>query len=102
MTFLVIVTDEARRNVNSIRQWIAERSPQGASSWTEAYRSALNKLSVDPLRPALAPESREFDIDLRQLFFRTRRGRTYRILYHVVLDTVVVLHVRGPGQRPIK
>jgi hypothetical protein len=80
---------------------IAGRSPQGAISWTEAYLSAVRKLSVDPLRPALAPESREFEFELRQLLFRTRRGRTYRILYRVDSEGVEVLHVRGPGQRPI-
>src|SRR5262245_50630092 len=99
MTFHVVVSDEAWRNVKDIVEWLARRSPQGALSWSEAYAAALAKLRHDPLRRALAPESREFEFELRQLFFRTRRGRTYRILYRVNSDSVVVLHVRGPSQR---
>jgi hypothetical protein len=34
-------------------------------------------------------------------FFKTRHGRTYRILFLLADQEVRVLRVRGPGQRPV-
>jgi hypothetical protein len=45
-----------------------------------------------------APESSRHEIDIYQVLFKTRRGRTYRALFSIVADTVYIMHVRGPGQ----
>ena len=102
MTYRVVISAEAKYNADEIHAWIAGRSQQGAATWAEAYLAALRKLGIDPLRPALASESRSFEIELRQLLFRTPRGLTYRILYRVDADVVDVLYVRGPGQKPVE
>jgi hypothetical protein len=36
------------------------------------------------------------------VIFKTRRGRAYRALFLIRGDVVFVLHVRGPGQRPLE
>jgi hypothetical protein len=76
-------------------------SPLGAARWYGAFLAAARDLSDSPERHALAPESEVLDRQVRQRFFKTRRGRTYRILFVVAADEVRVLRVRGPGQPPI-
>jgi hypothetical protein len=52
----------------------------------------------NPLAYGLAPENEYVDYELRQFFFKTRRGRTYRGVFTVVADEIRVLRIRGPGQ----
>ena len=98
MKFAVTVSDQALDDVQIILEWIAERSPAGARRWYEAYETALAKLEVDAERNALAPESKWFTHQIRQMLFKTRMGLRYRILYSISGAKVDILHVRGPGQ----
>ena len=101
MNYRVVVTAEADRNVDEIYGWIAERSPQGAAHWFAAFLEAVDSLIVEPERHPLAPESTHFSKAVRQLLFKTRRGRRYRVLFNVEGTTVSVVYVRGPGQAPL-
>lgn len=94
----VILTDEAQRNIEAIFDWISERSPDGATRWYRALLKALTRLTTDPERLPIAPESHRFDRTVRDLRFRMRSGRTYRILFTVEGEEVHVLFVRAPGQ----
>ena len=98
MRFSVEISDQAYVEVQIIYDWLAERAPAGARRWYEVYQAALDKLEMDANRYALAPESSFFQHEVRQLLFKTRKGRHYRMLYSVFGSKVVVLHVRGPGQ----
>lgn len=42
------------------------------------------------------------DFELRQILFKTRRGRVYRAVYFIEVETVFVVRVRGPRQAPIE
>jgi hypothetical protein len=46
----------------------------------------------------LATEGPRRNRQIRESYFRTRRGRTYRILFAIVEQDVRVLHVLGAGQ----
>lgn len=48
-----------------------------------------------------AAEAREIGLPIKQAFFRTRKGRTYRAVFLIVGDEVRVLRVRGPGQASV-
>ena len=98
MTFTVVFTDEASFQVLQIEEWIAERSLRGAAAWQTALRLAIAKLAERGPAFSLAPESSEFTEPLLQLLFRTRRGLTYRALFVVRNDVVIVVSVRGFGQ----
>lgn len=98
MTFTVVFTDEASFQVLQIEEWIAERSISGAASWQKALRLAINKLVERGPAFSLAPESSEFTEPLLQVLFRTRRGLTYRALFVIRAETVIVVSVRGFGQ----
>jgi hypothetical protein len=49
------------------------------------------------MRP-LAPESAHCNYQIREVFFKTRKGNPYRVLFTILGDEVLVLRVRGPGQ----
>lgn len=98
MKFAVEISDHAYADVQVILEWIAERSPAGARRWYEAYQAALARLEIDAGQHPLAAESNWFPQEVRQIFFKTRKGLRYRMLYTASQSKVVILHVRGPGQ----
>jgi hypothetical protein len=49
-----------------------------------------------------ADEIADFDLDVRQVLFKTRHGRVYRALFLIEDDHVFILRVRGPGQAPVE
>ena len=88
----------AELDAQQIYDWIRERSPDGAHRWWLAFEDACARLARNPLGYALAPEAESTRREIRQMLFKTSRGRYYRALYTVVNDEVRVLRVRGPGQ----
>jgi len=101
MTYVVVVLRRAQWDVDHIYDWIAKRSPAGAESWYSALKRAVTGLSHHPESCSLAPESQELHREIRQCFFKTRRGRLYRLLFIVAESEVRILRVRGPGQPPV-
>lgn len=101
MKYDVRFTDEAERRVREIREWIAERSTEGALRWLDSLRVARQQLSERAESFGLAQEADEFDEPLRQVLFKTRRGNVYRALF-IVRDAIVfIVSVRGAGQPPV-
>jgi plasmid stabilization system protein ParE len=101
MSFAVHIAPKAWSDADNIFAWIAARAPAGASRWYSAFLSAAHDLSSNPDRFGVAPESEILGRPIRQRFFKTRRGRTYRILFVVHQREVIVLRIRGPGQPPV-
>ena len=102
MTSKVVLLHSARRDVEHIYDWIAARSRGGAARWYTAFLDAANSLAESHESCSVAAEGEEIGLAIRQRFFRTRRGRVYRILFLVVEAEVRILCVRGPGQRPVE
>lgn len=98
MTYRVVILRRAANDVQQIFDWLAERSPDGARSWYRAWNEALDGLEHRPDRFGLATEGPRRNRQIRESYFRTRRGRTYRILFAIVEQDVRVLHVLGAGQ----
>jgi plasmid stabilization system protein ParE len=96
--FRVLLDQEAERNVAEIYQWIHERSAEGALRWYRAFLKALFVLADEADRFAVAPESHHFEPTIRNLTFRMKSGRAYRVLFTIVDSEVHILFVRGPGQ----
>lgn len=97
MNRTVIVLPAAKEDLYGILAWIKHRSPAGAKEWFRAWNDALQRLEREPL-PGKAPEDADHDLEIRQLLFKTRRGRVYRAMFTIRDDHVVVLRIRGPGQ----
>ncbi len=101
MSYRVLLSDEARVNLIAIRDWIADRSAEGAARWIEAFENAVAQLERDPLLSPKAPEDGRVAVQLRNIFFQTRHGRRYRAVFYIERDTVWITHVRGPRQQLI-
>lgn len=101
MSYRVLFTDEALRNAEVIRDYLAERSPVGAERWLTALEGAIGRLEDNPFSCAVAPENQHAKDELRQALFKTPRGGYYRAVFFVAERTVTITHIRGPRQRPI-
>ncbi len=97
----VRLTHEADTCVRDIRDWLTEQSPAGALRWLDALESACRQIAERADSYGLAPEADAFGEPLRQSLFKTRRGKTYRILFVIRGRVVHVVSVRGAGQAPI-
>jgi plasmid stabilization system protein ParE len=99
--YRVFVLRRAEEDTDAIYLWLAKRSTAGAARWYRAFLDAAASLSEHPQRCGLAPESAAVGYEVRQHFFKTRRGWKYRLLYVVAGEEVRILRVRGPGQAPV-
>jgi len=96
------IIQRARADVDDIFNWLVRRSIQGAIAWYFAFNRASNQILLSPETFAPAPESLPLRRELRQALFKTRRGRSYRIVFEVFETEIIVLRVRGPGQKPLQ
>lgn len=101
MKYSVIVMPEAERNLDIIYDWIAERSPEGARKWYQAYRDAIERLEEIADRCSLAREAEDCGEAIREYLFRTKRGHRYRLIFKIVGSQVHVLYLRGYGQADV-
>jgi plasmid stabilization system protein ParE len=102
MRYRLRVLPEADGDIQQIYSWIAARSKDGAFAWYERLSSVIESLRDHPLSCTLAPENVVVGREIRHVNFKTRRGRMYRILFEVRAGEVLVLHVRGSGQRLLR
>jgi plasmid stabilization system protein ParE len=101
MSFIIHEMPKAKLDKSSIFHWLHEHSPSGAAAWLDAYDGCVEQLRVNALTCGEAPESHNCDFQVRQILFKTPRGRVYRALYLVENEYVFILRVRGPGQAPV-
>jgi plasmid stabilization system protein ParE len=98
MNFHAQLTWRAERDIEHQLAWLHERSPQGAANWLRVWDQTFATLKSSADQYGLAPESEGQPIEIRQILFRTPKGRDYRALFTIERDTVYVMHVRSPGQ----
>lgn len=100
MNFRIKVLRPADRDVDEIVMWLCRKRAgmPVVARWVQAYEAALDRLKAFADQQPFAPEDELVDFDVRQVHFKTRRGRSYRILFTIVADEVRVMRVRGPGQ----
>lgn len=98
MNFRVTILRRAKQDLRGIATWISERSRRGAESWLTAFEKLVDRLSETAHTFPVAEENDEFSIELRQAFFKTRRGRVYRAVFTIVGNEARILRIRGPGQ----
>jgi hypothetical protein len=61
--------------------------------------NAKERLVDNPYSCSLAPEDEYVPRELRNIFFKTRRGRLFRAIFYVEGEVVTVTHIRGPSQQ---
>lgn len=97
MSFDVILLRESQRDLDDILAFLAKHSPAGAARWLEALELAVDALETNPSRYALAPENELVTKTVRNISFKTRKGRPYRLVYTVVEQQVRVFRILGSG-----
>lgn len=102
MSYDVVILRRAEEQLVEIATWISQRSLDGAARWLDAFDAATHQLRENPLNSSLAPEDEFVETEIRHVFFRTRRGATYRAIFTIIDCEVRVLQVRGPGQSLVR
>lgn len=102
MTYRIRILPRAEADVDHIFTWLWDREPAGALRWYAAFEHAAGALPANPRGYSRAPEAELADPELRQFFFKTPRGRTYRRVFVIADDEIRILRVRGPGQRRLQ
>jgi plasmid stabilization system protein ParE len=101
VTFTIHELPRAIEDKDEIAAWLANRSPQGAAAWLDAFRTMVQRLQVHAAGFARASESDGWGEDVREAMFKTRRGNAYRALFLVEGNDVFLLRIHGPGQAPV-
>jgi plasmid stabilization system protein ParE len=98
MTYDLVYTERAIRELNAAADYIAQHAPETAERWFNGFVAALETLRRDATIYSLAPESSFCSIKVRQIIYRTRSRRAHRALFTIRDDKVYILAIRRPGQ----
>jgi plasmid stabilization system protein ParE len=99
--YRVVIESSAQSDIDAAYDWIKGRAPLAAIKWFNRVDDAIRSLARNPHKCVAAPESVEFEQNIRQLVHGRRAGR-YRVLFVVEADAVHVLHVRHGAQRHLR
>ncbi len=102
MSYIVRVLGRAQTDVFDCFAYLAQRSPQGAAAWFNRFAETRDRLSLDPTRRPIAPESRFVNYEIREVLFKTRKWKPYRILFTISGNEVLVLRVHAPRQDELR
>ena len=81
MTFPVRELRRAKADKRKIFEWLHERSRSGAIAWLAAYDKMIGRLKTHADTFAEADENADLVLDVKQVLFKTQRGRVYRALF---------------------
>ena len=95
MKYRIELAASARANIRESARWLGERAtPAVVDRWLARLYKTINTLETRPSRCPVAAESARFPGEIRELLFGRRKSGKYRILFNIVGDTVMILHVR--------
>lgn len=98
MKFKVRLTAKAEHDVEAALSWFESQSAAAAGArWMKQLMLRIATLESHPQRCALAVESHELGLEIRELGFGKRQGR-YRLLFQIQDDTVFVVRVWHGGR----
>lgn len=101
MKFAVHISRRPERDTREVSQWISRKSRQGAIRWLDALEGVVDRLAEGADSYPLAKESRSLPFSVREILFRTPKGRRYRVIFAIEGSRVDVLSIRAPGQSPV-
>jgi plasmid stabilization system protein ParE len=92
--YQVRLSDKAYRDIEQILAWFFDQRAMSAGRrWERDFRSRIRKLSRNPHRCPLAPESESLAMPVREVHFGRRPG-VYRVFFEIKEREVVILHIR--------
>jgi plasmid stabilization system protein ParE len=99
MIYQVSITTLAFRDADNAYQWFRASNEQFANEWFNGLIEAIDTLQQLPSRCALAPESKEFDREIRQLLYKKSKTNCYRIIFGIVESNVIIYRIRHTSQQ---
>ena len=102
MSFEVVLTEEAKRQLDEACEWYQQNAPHLANDWYNGLLDSLYLLEYDPTRFGIARESHEFPVEMRQLLYGVGKRKTHRAIFSVHGDRVVVRAIRHLAQRDLR
>jgi plasmid stabilization system protein ParE len=100
MAFRVEITPAAEKQIEQTYLWYRERNPEFADRWFRELMKGISTLQEKPRRCPLALENEIFADELRQLLHGKGRS-TFRILFTLRDNAVLILFVRHASQEPL-
>src|SRR4051794_30138882 len=94
MSFRVVITDRALKDLREIRDYIARKSPDNAADFLRKILDRIDTIEGSPEAYPKAPEDDVVPYTLRQYILKP-----YRILYRVQGKNVQILHVRHGARK---
>jgi plasmid stabilization system protein ParE len=101
MTYRVILTARAETDLDRLLTSLGTTSADAATRLAARFWRAVSRLETTPFACGLAHERLKFAEELRHLLFGINPRRRYRALFVVRNETVVILAIRAPGERPV-
>ncbi len=95
--YRIVIRSKAKRNLLDIYRYMLDQNFSGAKAWADGLVEAIGTLEESPMRCSLAPESRIFQKEIRQLLYG-KKTRPYRVLFTVEESTVSVISIRHASQ----
>ena len=101
MTFRVDISQNAKRDLDAILEWVTPREAGIAGvRWIQGLHDAIASLTYLPRRCKLAKENASLPFEVRQLLYGDKT-LGFRILFTVKDDIVMVLRIRRGRRAPL-
>lgn len=101
MKYVVEVTRRAERQLRAITEWYRQQDAAAADRWAERCERMFETLEFNPEHNALARESEDLELELREVYFGSGRRKTHRVVFTIVGRSVQVVAVRHFAQRDL-
>jgi plasmid stabilization system protein ParE len=98
MTYTVILSPTAERELDDAYDWLVAQTPQHGPLWYNGMLDAILALDTSPARHPLAPRRKRNADQVRQLLYSDKH-HAYRILFIIRDTTVLILHIRHASRR---
>ena len=95
--FRVSIAPDAERDIAAEFWYIHRDSPSNAETWMHGIYAAIESLAMMPARCGRICEHAEFDVELREMYYKS-----HRIIFTIVGEEVRVVHVRHGAPRDIQ
>jgi len=98
----VILMDRAHQDLeDGCRWWAKHRSLEQADRWYDGFSAAIKRLATDAEQHALAAESKDLPLEVRQLNYGLGHRPTHRALFTIRPDMILVLRVQHLAQQSL-
>ena len=103
MVYRVVTTRDASDDLISAATFIRRGgAPLAARRWLKQMRARISTLARNPERCPVAPETDSLGQPMRNLLCGSGNRGTYRVIFTIMDEFVVVLHVRPGSMLPLR